>query len=185
MVSLAAGPTDLCLLTVLTDALALLLVGAAGEQVRQEGQHQQDGPGGDGHIQAGGMLDVIGCVAQLGNGKHRGADDVFIMDEAAVLGVVGVALGTEAQSGGIVLVGDHLHHPVGGHGVLIQHEGDDLPRLDGGGVHLFYVDEGAHMVSGFHGPGQDGEGADAGQSDADQRHGQKYCQRHQNGADDL
>ena len=133
----------------------------------------------------GGVLDVIGCVAQLGNGKHRGADDVFIMDEAAVLGVVGVALGTEAQSGGIVLVGDHLHHPVGGHGVLIQHEGDDLPRPDGGGVHLFYVDEGAHMVSGFHGSRQNGEGADAGQSDADQRHGQKYCQRHQNGADDL
>lgn len=75
----------------------------------------------------GGVLDVIGCVAQLGNGKHRGADDVFIMDEAAVLGVVGVALGAEAQSGGIVLVGDHLHHPVGGYGVLIQHEGDDLP----------------------------------------------------------
>ena len=100
MVSLAAGPTDLCLLTVLTDALALLLVGAAGEQARQEGQQQQDGPGGDGHVQAGGVLDVIGCVAQLGNGKHRGADDVFIMDEAAVLGVVGVALGTEAQSGG-------------------------------------------------------------------------------------
>ena len=72
MVSLTAGPTDLCLLTVLTDALALLLVGAAGEQVRQEGQQQQDGPGGDGHVQAGGVLDVIGCVAQLGNGKHRG-----------------------------------------------------------------------------------------------------------------
>lgn len=45
MVSLAAGPTDLCLLTVLTDVLALPLVGAAGEQVRQEGQQQQDGPG--------------------------------------------------------------------------------------------------------------------------------------------
>lgn len=158
---------------------------SAGEQIRQEGQQQQDGPGGDGHVQAGGVLDVIGCVAQLGNGKHRGADDVFIMDEAAVLGVVGVALGAEAQSGGIVLVGDHLHHPVGGHGVLIQHEGDDLPRPDGGGIHLFYVDEGAHMVSGFHGSRQNGEGADAGQSDADQRHGQKHCQRHQNGADDL
>ena len=107
------------------------------------------------------------------------------MDEAAVLGVVGVALGAEAQSGGIVLVGDHLHHPVGGHGVLIQHEGDDLPRPDGGGVHLFYVDEGAYVVSGLHGAGQNGEGADAGQSDADQRHSQKYYQRHQNGADDL
>ena len=107
------------------------------------------------------------------------------MDEAAVLGVVGVTLGAEAQSGGIVLVGDHLHHPVGGHGVLIQHEGDDLPRPDGGGVYFFYVDEGAHMVSGFHGAGQNGEGADAGQPDADQRHGQKDYQRHQNGADDL
>jgi len=41
------------------------------------------------------------------------------------------------------------------------------------------------MVSGFHGAGQNGEGADAGQSDADQRHGQKDYQRHQNGADDL
>lgn len=41
------------------------------------------------------------------------------------------------------------------------------------------------MVGGFHGSGQDGEGADAGQSDADQRHGQKDYQRHQNGADDL
>ena len=44
------------------------------------------------------MLDVIGHVAQLGDGEHRGADDVFIMDEAAILGVVGVALGAEAQS---------------------------------------------------------------------------------------
>lgn len=35
MVSLAAGPTDLRLLTVLTDVLALPLVGAAGEQVRR------------------------------------------------------------------------------------------------------------------------------------------------------
>lgn len=41
------------------------------------------------------------------------------------------------------------------------------------------------MVSGFHGSRQNGEGADAGQPDADQRHGQKYYQRHQNGADDL
>ena len=78
MVSLAAGSTDLCLLTVLTDALALLLVGAAGEQVRQEGQQQQDGPGGDGHVQAGGVLDVIGCVAQLGNGKHPGVPMTFL-----------------------------------------------------------------------------------------------------------
>lgn len=130
------------------------------------------------------MLDVIGHVAQLGDGKHRGADDVFIVDEAAVLGVVGVALGAEAQSGGSSSSGTTSTTRWVATVFSSSMKVMTCPgRMVVGST--FYVDEGAYMVGGFHGAGQDGEGADAGQSDADQRHGQKDYQRHQNGAKEL
>ena len=87
------------------------------------------------------MLDVVRHIAQIGDGEDRRADDILIMYKAAVLGVVGVALGAEADDGGVLLVRDDTHHAVGGDGVLVQHKGDGLPLLDGVGVDLLDIDQ--------------------------------------------
>ena len=129
------------------------------------------------------MLDVIGHVAQTGNGEYRRAHYILIVDETAVLGIVGVALGAEADDGGVLLVGDDAHHTVGGDGVLVQHEGDGLAHFNGVGVHLLHVDQGTNVIGRLHGAGQHGEYLQPDQPGAHQQNGQDHHQRHRNAAD--
>ena len=100
------------------------------------------------------MLDIVRHIAQIWDGEHRPADHIFIVHQSAVLGIVGIALGAEADHRRILLVRDNAHHTVGRHSGLIHHEGDGLPLLDGIGVHLFDIDQGAGMVGRLHRAGQ-------------------------------
>ena len=131
------------------------------------------------------MLDIVGHIAQAGDGEHRRADHVLIVDQAAVLRLVGVALGAEADHRGILLIRHHCCHPVGGHGILVQHEGDDRARLDIRRVDLLHIDQRAGVIGGLHGAGQHGEHLHAQQPRSGQQQCQNHHQRHQYGADDV
>ena len=107
------------------------------------------------------------------------------MDKGTVLGVIRVALGTETNNGWVFLVLDDAHDPVGGDGVLVQHEGDGLPLGDGVGVDLFHINQRARVIRRLHGAGQHGEHLQSNDPRAHQQERQDYHQRHQNGTDGV
>ena len=78
---------------------------------------------------------------------------VFIMYEGAILGFVGVALGAEADHGGIFLVRDDAHDAVRGHSILVQHERDGLSICYGVGVNLFHINQRTGVIGRLHGAG--------------------------------
>ena len=129
------------------------------------------------------MLDVIGDVPEIRYGKDRYADDIFIMHGRTVRGVVGVPLGAEAEDGAVLLVGQDLNDPVGGHGILIEHEGDGIPHLKVLGVHALDIEQGAGVISRLHRAGKDDICIQPHQPDAHQGHGQQHHQHHQHRAD--
>ena len=131
------------------------------------------------------MLYVIGYIAKVGNRENRGSDDVLIMDQGTVLGLVGVALGAEADYGRVLFVRDNAHDPVGGDGIFVQHEGNGLALFYGIGVHLPDVDQRTGVVSRLHGAGEDGINPQAEDPRAHQQQGQQHNQSHQHGADDI
>ena len=131
------------------------------------------------------MLDVICRIAQIWDGENRRTNDVFIMNKPSVFCFVCVALGAEADHGGVFLVGDNAHNAVRGHGVFIQHKRDGLPLLNGGRVYLFYIDQRACMIGWLHGAGQHGEHLQSGDSCAHQQKRQNHHQRNQNAADHI
>ena len=107
------------------------------------------------------------------------------MYQPTVLSFVGIALGAEANHGGILLIRDDAHNAVGDHGVLVQHKGDGLPDLDGVGVYLFYIDQRTGVIGRFHGSGQHGEYLQAHDPCAHQQQRQNHHQRNQNTTDHI
>ena len=148
------------------------------EEIRDEGQQHDHDRDGDGVICAGRVLDEARQVAQVRYSKHRSADNVFIMDQAAVGNGVGVAFGGEPHDGLVLLVGDHFEDAVGRDGVFIEHKGNDVPFLKGKGVDFFYVYEGAYVICGFHGSREDRVNAQSRYADADQKDGHQDDRDH-------
>ena len=105
------------------------------------------------------------------------------MHQAAVLAVVRIALGAEADDRRILLVRDDLHHAVSGDGVLIEHKGDDLARLNGERIDFFHIDQRACVIGRLHGAGEHGEHLQTHQPRADQQQRQDHHQHNQRGAD--
>lgn len=165
--------------------LFLLFLRIGGKQIRQKDQQQQNRSGGDRHISTRWVLDVIGKVAQLRDGEDWGADDIFVVDQPAICGIVGIALGAVAQRFRVLLVGHDLHDSVGCYRILIQHEGDDIAGLQLLVINLLHIDERADMVRRFHRPGQDGENLNPDQPNSHQSNRQKDYQTHQDVGDDI
>ena len=131
------------------------------------------------------MLDVVCDIAEEGDREHRRADDVFIMDKAAVLALVRVALGAEADDGGVLLIRHDADNAVRGDGVFIEHEGDDLPGLNGVRVRLFHIDQRTGVICRLHGAGEDREHLQAEDARSHKQQRQQHNERDQNGADDV
>lgn len=71
----------------------------------------------------------VGEIAEVMNAEDRLADDILAMNRCSVRGIIGVALGAEAQNAAVLSVGQNLNDPMGGHRILIQHEGDGVADL--------------------------------------------------------
>ena len=93
-----------------------------------------------------GASDPAVRARSIRDGEHRRADHVPVMDKPAVLGVVGVALGAEADDGGVLLIGNDAHNAVRRHGVFVQHKGDGLTLCYAEGVNLFDIDQRACVI---------------------------------------
>lgn len=157
---------------ILPGALALALFAAVIQQVGQKHQQHQHHGKADGKIQPRRVLHEVGEIPQIGDGKHRLANDVFIMHGRTVRGVVGVPLGAEAEDGAVLLVGQDLNDPVGGHGILIEHEGDGIPHPEVLRVHALDIEQGAGVISRLHGAGKNDICIQPHQPDAHQGHSQ-------------
>ena len=96
------------------------------KQIRQENQQQENGSHRYGHIGAGRMLNIPGKISQQRDGEYRITQNIFVMHQVSVHVVIGIAFGTEAEDGAVLRIGYHLHDAVGGHGVLVKHESDDI-----------------------------------------------------------
>ena len=131
------------------------------------------------------MLDVACDIAEIRDREHRGADDVFIMDKAAVLGLVRIALRAEADDGGILLIRHNADNAVRGDGVFIEHERDDLSRLNGVRIHFFHIDQRTGVICRLHGAGEDREHLQAEDARSHKQQRQQHNERDQNGADDV
>ena len=136
---------------------ALVLVFIVRKNVGYEYKQEQDSTGRDGDVHSGRVLDVICNIAEIRDGEDRRADHIFIMYEGTILGLVGVALGAEADHGGVFLVRDNTHNAVRGHGILVQHERDGLSFFYGVWVYLFYIDQRTGVIGRLHGTGQHSE----------------------------
>ena len=101
---------------------------------------KQDSTGRDGNVHSGRVLDINRNIAEIRDGEDRRADYVFIMYERTILGFVGVALGAEADHGGVFLVRDDPRNPVGGNRVFIQHKSYDGAGVNIRGVDLLHID---------------------------------------------
>lgn len=99
------------------------------------------------------------------------------MYERTILGFVGVALGAEADHGGVFLVRDDAHDAVRGHRVLVQHERDGLFFFYGVGVYLLYIDQRAGVIGRLHRAGQHGEYLQSHDPRANQQERQENHQR--------
>ena len=107
------------------------------------------------------------------------------MYERTILGFVRVALGAEADHGGIFLVRDNAHDAVRGDGALVQHERDRLSNLDGIGVDLFDIDQRAGVIRRLHAAGQDAHRPQTDQPHTHQKQRQNDHQHHRSGGDGI
>ena len=123
-------------------------------QLRQEHQQQDERSGGDRDVHPRRLLHKACEIPELRDGKHRAADNIFIMDKGAVLGVIRVALGAKADDGGVALVRNYADDAVGGDRVLIEHEGDDVALPQREGVNRLDIYHGAGMIGRLHRTGE-------------------------------
>ena len=165
--------------------LFLLVFIVRRKQVWQKDQQQQNCANGNGYIGSRRILNVVSEISQIGNCEHRRADHILIMNQLAVLSIVGVALGAVAQRVWLFLIRNDFCNAVSCHGILIQHESDDIARFQFFVVHIFNIDEGTDMIGRLHRTGKHREYLKPNQPNAYQRNGEYHSKNHDDVRDDI
>jgi len=122
--------------------LGLLSLFAVGHLIGIENKADHQGADQDGHIDAGGILDIFRHMAQRRHGKDNLTNQVVLAHQFTVRMIIGIALGAELIFVGIGFAGHLFHDTVGGHGLAAIHaEGDNVIDLQAVVIHFFYIDQ--------------------------------------------
>ena len=109
------GNVDIWLVLVLLPIAVLLFVLFTRCAVCNHHKAHQHDPQHNGNIDARGLLDIAGHIAQMGNAEGHTADDIRRAHQRSIHIVIGITFGAETLDIGVVVIRNDFHNAVGNH----------------------------------------------------------------------
>ena len=109
------GNVDICLVLVLLLIAVLLFVLFIRCAVCNHHKAHQHDTQHNSNIDARGLLDIAGHIAQMGNAEGHTADDIRRAHQRSIHIVIGITFGAETFDIGVIVIRNDFHNAVGNH----------------------------------------------------------------------